>query len=105
MDEPADDILRKFVNVSQMSIDCIVLQDGDNLVVSLVMIQQPESPDRPCPHYDVTMSDILLGKHTNIQRIPVSFYIISCKSLVREFSHVLRAICPRKEAIKRWNDI
>ena len=42
MDEAADNLDRKFVNVLDVAIDGIVLQHGNDLVVGLVVVEKAE---------------------------------------------------------------
>ena len=101
MYETADDVLRELVDVGQVAVDGVILQDGDNLVVSLVMVQKSETSDRPGADDDISMGHVFLREDANIERVTVTFYVISCKCLISKLCHVNGAICSRQEAVER----
>ena len=46
VDEAADDVCRDLFDIGHHSIDCIALEYGYDLVVSLVVVQKSEASDR-----------------------------------------------------------
>lgn len=72
VDQTADDVLRKLINISQMAIDGIIFQDSDDLVVSLVVVEKTKPADRPGPDDDISVRNILFSKDTDIERITVT---------------------------------
>lgn len=70
MDKPADNVFRKFINISKMTVDGIIFQDRDNLVVRLVMVKQTEPSDRSGANDYIAVGDVLFSKDANIKRSP-----------------------------------
>ena len=81
VDETADDVSRNLLDVRHHSVNGIALEYGDDLVISLVMVEKPETSDRAGIHDDVTVGHILLGEDADIQRVTVTFDVLSTRAL------------------------
>ena len=105
MDEAADNLDRKFINVLDVTIYCIILEHGNNLVVGLVVVEKAEPADWPCPDNDITVSHVLLCQDADVERVAVALYVHSCQRLVGQFSHIGGTICLREEAVEGWDNV
>ena len=88
MDKPADNVLRKLINIRKMTVDGIIFQDRDNLVVRLVMVKQTESSDRSGANDYIAVGDVLFSKDANIKRVAVALHVIARKRLIGKLCHV-----------------
>ena len=105
MDEAADNLDRKFVNVLDVAIDGIVLQHGNDLVVGLVVVEKAEPADWPCPDNDITVCHVLLCQYADVERVTVTLDVHPGQCLVGQFGHVGGAICLRQEAVEGWDNV
>ena len=105
MDEAADNLDRKFVNVLDVAIDGIVLQHGNDLVVGLVVVQEPQAAYWAAVDDDVAVGDVLLREHAYIAMVVVSLHIVTGEGVIGLAGHALVAIGLRYEAVKGRNNI
>ena len=105
MDEAADNLDRKFVNVLDVAIDGIVLQHGNDLVVGLVVVEKAEPAYWPCPDNDIAVCHVLLCQDADVERVTVTLDVHPGQRLVGQFGHVGGAICLRQEAVEGWDNV
>lgn len=99
MHEPSCDGRRELVDVVVLAVDGVVLQDGYDFVIGLLVVEQPEPAYGPCTYDDVAVGHVLLREHADVQGIPVTFYVLPAQRDVGEFRHLGCAVCARKESV------
>src|SRR5687768_4501875 len=71
MEQPFNDAFGQLRDISKMSIHQVVLQYGDDLVVSFIVVQHPEAANRHTLKDEVVMRDGLFTQNTNIEWITI----------------------------------
>ena len=69
--EAFEDAFRQFGDLGVLLENLVALQDGDDLVVSFMIIDQAKSADRTRLEDYVAARDVVFAQHQNIQRIAV----------------------------------
>ena len=97
VDQSADDCRWDLRDVCHHSVYSITHENCNDLVVSLVMVQEPESSDRACLCDDISVGHIFLCKDTDIKRVAVTLYVGPDKGSVGK-------LCQLGAAIGSWEE-
>jgi enoyl-CoA hydratase/carnithine racemase len=85
--------------------DLIPFQNGDDLVIGLIIVDQTEPSDRTSFQNYVAARDVMLAQYKYVQRIVVSVAYLNTRLAAREVSDPTATIGARDESIVRRNDI
>jgi short subunit dehydrogenase-like uncharacterized protein len=103
--QPIHDRLGQFAYVVPLAIRGIFDEHGDDLVVGIVAVYQPETADRQSAHQDVAMRDGLFGEHADIQWIAISLDVLGSVLGGAELRHPVAAIRLRNQPIQGRADV
>src|SRR5262245_4726228 len=99
--EPLEESSGAFRNVRQSAVREVSIEDGDDLVVGLLIIEHAQPANRTGVDEDIAVRHRLLGQNADVHRIQVSVDILESRPLRTAARHPLAAVRLWNEPIKR----
>ena len=93
--QPLDEHRGQVGDVAGPAPDQVLLEDGDDLVVGLVPVDELKAADDARTHQDLGPGDRALAQHTNVERITITDFCAG-----RQGCDTLPAVRPGNESVK-----